>query len=87
MFFKKKRQSCKDLVSYLSINWHECVVVNRSSIVILYGADFGGPQYLQDGVVSAILKQIHSVPCHWVIHRKHKVQHVFLYTSEDKTIA
>ncbi len=53
---------------------------------ILYGANHRGPQQLEDGVMFAILQQIHGVPCHWVIHRDHKVQHVLLFRLEVNTI-
>lgn len=71
-----RRLKCK--CRYLSIHRHQRVVVHRGPMVILYGADLSGPQQLEDGVVFAVLEQIHGVPRHWVIHSKHKVQHVLL---------
>lgn len=75
------------VASYPAVHRHQCVVIHRSPVIALYGADHRGTQQLEDGVVFAILQQIHGVPRHRVIHRKHKVQHVLLHTSEDNGAA
>lgn len=71
---------------YPSIDRHQCVVVYRSSMFILYGAYHRWPQQLEDGVVFAILQKIHGVPSHRVVHGNYKVQHVLLYSSEGNTM-
>lgn len=68
---------------YPPIHRHQCVVIYRSSIIMLDGADCGWSQQLENGVVFSILQQIHRVPSHWIIHSNHKVQHVFLYLTKQ----
>lgn len=77
MLLWQKMQIHKNSI-YPPVHRHQRVVVYRSPVFILYGADHCGPQQLEDGVVFAILQQIHGVPRHWVVHRNHKVQHVLL---------
>lgn len=81
--FSQNQGVIKTSFIYPAIHRHQCVIIYCRPVVTLYGADRLRTQQLEDGVVFPVLEQIHGVPGHRIIHRKHKVQHVFLYRCSE----